>query len=581
MIRSAILFPATAIAAALWLSASANAGDTASAPSPQKQSACRLEFGPGGKLTKDHFLATNGKDQPRKVVEAMAQAFDRLDANGDGVLTMAEFMEVAKKQQNAEEADSAPAKPTAPDDEPVTEPPQPVIPPSILGSAEECSYAVVISSTSLASPEWKAVSDALVKKHHAKLITYKGSVVNCLPALAGLHPRYTAFVTRPNVLGRIYVARIHRLTRHLDADPYTDTIWGIMSAATPQAALRMAEATEPQIVHSAITLTGVHNNMFDEVYTVSDGSKGGWSWKHADKEESGNVGEDTDRVKEFIGKFAALHPDSIVGSGHATERNLEMCFSKGNTEARDGKWYGMANWREPVLIEPDNHPRIFIGAGNCLIGNFHKSADSMAPTLISAYTVNQFVGYTVPTWYGKGGWGTIGLWQNLPGTYSLAEAWYFNNQVITHELQTRFPKSAGLTLPISEKGHGLDEQRIFASGVSGKDEAGMLWDRDVVAFYGDPALRCTLDPKKCPADIKFSLKENNGAGTFEMTVGKPAPGSTGNGPACFRFPKRMPGKITIISGQEYEPVIADDFIILTKPDYTAGKASTVRFRVTR
>ena len=66
----------------------------------------------------------------------------------------------------------------------------------------------------------------------------------------------------------------------------------------------------------------------------------------------------------------------------------------------------------------------------------------MAATLISNYNVNQFVGYIVPTWYGKGGWGTLGLWQHLGGRYSLAEAWFFNNQVITHELKTRYPKSA-------------------------------------------------------------------------------------------------------------------------------------------
>ena len=449
-------------------------------------------------------------------------------------------------------------------------------------SAAECAYAVVISSTSTSTPGWNAVADALVKKHRAKLVVYEGSVVNCLPALAKLHPRYTAFVTRPEVLGRIYVARVHRLTRQLDGDPYTDTRWGIISAATPKDALRLAEATEPRVVQSAITLTGVNNGLFDEVYTISDGGKGGWSWKQRQgPATNGNVGAEADRVKEFVGKFAELHPDSIIGSGHATERNLEMCFSKGNTEARGGKWVGMVNWREPVLIEPDNHPRVFVGAGNCLIGNFHKRADTMAPTLISAYMVNQFVGYTVPTWYGKGGWGTLGLWQSLPGTYSLAEAWFFNNQLITDELRTRFPMSANRSLPISEKGHGLDERRIFLSGVSDRDEAGMLWDRDVVAFYGDPALRCTLDPTKCPADVKFSLTTNwRGLCTVAMTVGNPAPGSTG-GAACYLFPKRLAGKIEIVSGREFAPIIADDFILLTKPDYTPGKTCSVKFRVVR
>jgi zinc protease len=472
----------------------------------------------------------------------------------------------------------------ASDDEPEAEPAMPHVPPEVGEAAGECNYAVVISARSAADRNWKAVAEALLKKHEGRLIVYTGSVVNCLPDLARIHPRYTAFVARPEIVGRQFVARIHRLTRHLDDDPYTDTIWGIVTAATPEAALRVAAATEPRIVHSVISNTGVRNGLYDTVFTLSDGKAGEWYSKSAKGAEKHGSDGDADRTELFVDKFKALDPDAIVTSGHATERNLEMPFSKGNTESYRGKWYGIVNWRRPDVkpsllpIPHSDHPRVFLGAGNCLIGNFHKSADSMAATLISNYGVNQFVGYTVPTWYGKGGWGTLGLWQHLRGRYSLAEAFYFNNQVITHELKTRFPRSADKCLPISEAGYGLDERRIFSSGVSDKDEAGMLWDRDVVAFYGDPALRVTADPGKGPADVETTFSQTKDLCTFDVSVGATTASISRDQPLAYLFPKRLHGKITLLSGQEFAPLITDDFLLVTKPKYDAGSRYKLEFR---
>jgi zinc protease len=409
--------------------------------------------------------------------------------------------------------------------------------------------------------------------------------VNCLPELAKLHPRYTAFVARPEIVGRQFVARIHRLTRHLGDEPYTGTIWGIVSGATPEAALRVATATGPEVVHSVISNTGVSSGLYDTVFTLSDGKVGDWYSKDpAGKEKRGNDG-DADRTATFVDKFKEIKPDAIVTSGHATEMNLEMPFSKGNTEAHNGKWCGIVNWRRAgadesvVEIPQDDHPRVFLGAGNCLIGNFHKSPKSMAATLISNYNVNQFVGYTVPTWYGKGGWGTLGLWQHLGGRYSLAEAWFLNNQVITHELKTRFPKSADKNLRVTEVGEGLDERLLATSGVSDKDEAGMLWDRDVVAFYGDPALRVTVDPGKLTSGVETKLTQNGDDYTLEVRIAKKTAGVSKDQPLAMLFPKRIPGKITIVSGQEYQPVITSQFIMLTKPKYAAESSYKVEFSV--
>ena len=350
--KRATFFVFTAIlAAGLIFSSKASFGaddkpaaDKAKSAAPAKPArvGIRLGFGPDGRISKEKFLADNATDDPKRKA-ALEKLFAVLDANHDGFVTMAEIQAAARRAGPA-----GPPKATAPDDEPTAEPQMPAVSPEAANNAADCDYAVVISDVTAGKPEWKAVADALVKKHDAKLVVYKGSVVNCLPELAKLHPRYTAFVARPEIVGRQFVARIHRLTRHLGDEPYTGTIWGIVSGATPDAALRVATATGPEVVHSVISNTGVNSGRFDTVFTLSDGKPGDWYYKDRDgKEKRGHDG-DADRTELFVDKFKEIKPDAIVTSGHATEMNLEMPFSKGNTEAHNGKWCGIVNWRRPT-----------------------------------------------------------------------------------------------------------------------------------------------------------------------------------------------------------------------------------------
>ena len=314
--------------------------------------------------------------------------------------------------------------------------------------ADDNGYAVVVSADTYADRNWRPVADALVTKHSGTLITYTGEVTNCRSELAKLMPRYTAFVAEPAELGRVYIADVHRMTRTLNDDPYGDTLWGVVSAATADGALRMAQATEPQTIRTAMTLTGVDMRYFQQYFGISDGHAGDWVWKQANGSVTNGMDGNADRTRLFINHWNQMSPDLIVGSGHASERNLEMCFSKGNTFSKAGYWWGKPTGGAPVMIPANDHPRVYLGAGNCMIGNFQNRTNSMAATLINRYGFNQFVGYTVPTWYGEGGWGTLGYWQHLPGRYSLAEAWFFNNQRIIYKLAQRGPLKKSF-LPIS------------------------------------------------------------------------------------------------------------------------------------
>ena len=445
--------------------------------------------------------------------------------------------------------------------------------------AADQGYAVVVSSATYAKIEWRAVADALVKKHDGSLVVHTGPVTACRAQLASLMPQFTAFVAEPQDVGRVFIARIHRMTRALDGDPYGDTVWGVVSAATAAGALRVAQATEPLAVSSALTLTGVNMNLFTQYFGISDGKVGDWVWRRPDGTVTNGADGNADRTALFLGHFVAMQPDLLVGSGHATEGNLEMCFSKGNSIAQDGLWHLVSCTGVRTTIPTNAHPRVFLGAGNCLIGNFQMRPTSMAPTMLDAYGFNQFVGYTVPTWYGKGGWGTLGLWQHMPGRYSLAEAWFFNNQVIVHELLAQHPGAAGTSLPVSESGEGISVPSVLNLD---KDALGLLWDRDVVAFYGDPALRVCLDGARLPADVdtRFSPQAAPGGATnwtLAVRIGTNTAGVHADAPLCLWLPRRMHA-VETISGRQYDPVFAGRFVMLMKPSYATNSSWSVEFR---
>lgn len=500
-----------------------------------------------GKVSREEFVGASKGDK-----EVLEKVFGQLDGNGDGELSMNELMVLMRRGE--------PPKPHGDDDELIAG----------AGASQivkkagkgKPSYAVVMSSLDASNQAWRAVGDALVRKHGASLIVYTGSVTNALESLRTLHPRYTAFVARPEILGRIYVARVHRMTRRLDDDPYGDTQWGIVSAASPTGALHVALATEPAVVRSGIGLTGVNDSLFDELLIINDGKPGEVFWKKKDGKVDRRSEGDADRVKLFTEAWRTMKPQALVGSGHATERNLEMPFSKGNTEIRGGRWVGLENWRTEVPIEVDTTPRVFMGAGNCLIGNFQRRTDSMPAVLMDSYGFNQFVGYTVPTWYGKGGWGALGMWQHFAGTLSLGEAWFYNNQVIIRELLTKHSEIAAKELEISEAGEGMPEGNVMQYG---KDAAGMLWDRDVVAFYGDPALRVLLrkgDAKT--ASPRFTVAKARGR-TLKITC-TGTPPECGDQPLCLWLDSPAPGA-RVSKGAAADSLVTNDFLLLFKPEW--------------
>ena len=389
------------------------------------------------------------------------------------------------------------------------------------------AYTIITSPATMADPAWAAVVSTLSAKHNdAAICTLQNLSENSIAkALRQNQARYVACVLRPEEVGRVLVNDLHRAARRVDEDPWGDCIWGIITGYTAEDAMRIAKADEPLVIKRLLASTNLDHSRFEHSCCITD-------WTGAPVREQDGYTEPTSTTHPadandplldiFTDRLSTKKPQMVVSSSHATPYNLEMPFSRGlifsygnrfhklkpqnfsefGSPLRDamrGKEDGIAALsKEKAAVEPDGETRIWLAAGNCLFGNANHSPNSMCVTALSAYTCNQVVGYTVPSWYGEGGWGTLGtFFGNTAGT-SLAEAWFLNNQFLLHRTKELEPRLMNVTFngeefSPSELIPQFMRQNIEPSQENVKDMLGLVHDRDVVAFFGDPAWRAQLD----------------------------------------------------------------------------------------
>lgn len=408
------------------------------------------------------------------------------------------------------------------------------------------SYTIISSAATMADPAWAAVADTLKKKRQSDvaIITLPELTEETITtALRSTGARYAACVLRPAEVDRTLVNNLHRAARRVDDDPWGDCIWGIITGHSAEDALRIAEAEKPLVIKRLLATTNVGHHRFEHSCCITD-------WGGAPvREQSGYTEPTTTTYPEependqllsvFSQQLETQAPQLVITSSHATQFNLEMPFSRGLIFSYGNRFHNLPAHQLPrfgkpltdalcgdyakidklaaecSIVEPDGEPRVWIAAGNCLFGNAQRSEHSMAVTALSGYSCNQVVGYTVPSWFGEGGWGTLGTFMgNTDGT-SLAEAWFLNNQFLLNRTMQLHPRlldvkfnspkfsPAELIPQLIEKNIRLEENTV-------KDAFGLVHDRDVLAFYGDPAWQAVVDSShaKAPFAINWQSPKN-------------------------------------------------------------------------
>ena len=441
------------------------------------------------------------------------------------------------------------------------------------------SYAVVVSARTNADRSWRPVVEALKKKYSARVITWQSSVREAQNELAAWMPHYTCFVAQPEECGRDFVVAVHRMTRRFDADPYTDTLWGIITGYTADDALRLARQEAPLTLKKCLSGTsGGWLGPFEAGVVFSEGKAGGMRVKSAGGllEEKGCPPDSTRSIVDYFNKEK---PDCFITSGHATQHDWQIgySFKGGQLRHKDGQLFGLdAQGQRFDILSPN--PKVYLPVGNCLIGEV-SGRDCMVTSLIHSAGVLQMFGYTVPTWYGKGGWGIQEYFLGQPGRFTLSEAFFANTQAMLYEIETRFPKSAKVDLEQYglERNRRLLEDLSAKHNISGRDELGLLWDRDTVAFYGDPAWQARPAGAKLAWRQTLTIEGNRCTLTLAADEGGEWPGK----PIIAFLPWRVT-KVKITKGEDAKPVVADNFIMVPmKGEFHGGDKVEIVFTAER
>jgi len=425
-------------------------------------------------------------------------------------------------------------------------------------------YAVVASEATL--KDWAPVVEALKKKHGATLITYRDAVADARKGLAAAFPKYACFVEPlPN---RAFVVAVHRLMRSLDDDPYTDAVWGIVTGYDAAAALRVAETKDPLVVRRGAAGCGLPLEVVVEGAWWSEGKKNEM-WEKARGGAIEKKRCDDDTTSAIVAELNAGKTDLFMTSGHATERDWQIGYSYPNGQFRcaDGKLFGLDLARRRHPIDSSN-PKVYLALGNCLMGHV-PDRDAMALAWMNSGGVRQMVGYSVSTWFGYGGWGTGDYFFRLGGRYTLAESFMLNNVALVHQLETRFPKTARAAIDEYgiETDPDLPNKIARTLGVRERDELGLLWDRDTVAFYGDPAWAARIE-KVADAGYEQKLEEKEGAWAFTVTSNVDG---TWLRPAIAFLPARV-SDARLTSGSA---LVLDNLVLMPPPEKAAKGQSFV------
>ena len=170
---------------------------------------------------------------------------------------------------------------------------------------------------------------------------------------------------------------------------------------------------------------------------------------------------------------------------------------------------------EEIPIASPN-PKVLSAAGNCLMGHICDEG-AIACAWMHSAGVRQMAGYTVPTWFGYGGWGLHKYFTRVSGL-SFAQAFFANMQSLLLQL-SKYEAAEGAAGLLEDAAGDIDAacealyRRCFDSTESreglSRAHLGLLFDRDHVVLYGDPAWPAAVAPPGPPPyTIDFEVTES-------------------------------------------------------------------------
>ncbi len=465
----------------------------------------------------------------------------------------------------------------------------------------ENNYVVLISEDVGTDQEWMMVANRLSAKHSAPIIEFTASPTELIDTLRTLNPRYVAIVDLAENIGRDYVINLHMASRTLDDDIYADFFWGIVTGYDAEAALEMVKnSTEPLLVKDAVATIMELNSAkwFDNYAWVDDHTKGLCGTKRG---RNAAIATDTVAAEEVLRKFTDLYtefdPDLVVTAAHATQKNLEMPYSLGNLKPRGGRLYAEDKFtgKEWDFVDSGKR-RVYAAVGNCLIGDMNNTKESMAAAWISGSKAATMIGYVVTTWHGRNGWGALKYWVTNPSRYTLAEATYINQQDLLHQhnvwtpelLHTKYEFLDEFYDELTNAAERTSEvigREIDLENAQDWDIIGFWHDRDVLAYYGDPAWNVMLQSVEGEEDYTITSEIRDSQCIVTINTGANFSLEQMRGdkfkqehvldlPLSYIFPKRLINP-RLAEGQQWDVALDENFILV----YNAELAPAMTYEI--
>ena len=449
-------------------------------------------------------------------------------------------------------------------------------------AATHCMFAIVCSKAT--SKQWRKAVDTLHSKYAAfwgdkvDVIQYEDDVKGILPKLQRPRPSYCCFLSIYSECTEQFVRSVHSLTRKIDpTNPFTDTLWGILTGQDEADVICIIQQ-DALLVRRVLGGTSVNLNKFQSGIWYSEGEQGVAFRKKLGCKETVKETCLPDATVDIVAELSSERDekrdkgvDMIITSGHATEHdwNIGYSFPSGKLVPIDGKLCGRTLNGELVPVKHGNSPRVYSACGNCLMGHITEK-NCMALAWMHTVGVVQMTGYINSTWFGYAGWGVNTYFIDNPGMLTFAESFFANQQSLIAKLHSEYHEFDNVEDDIPSKKQVLTEEY-----------AGLLYDKDSVAFYGDPAYESRLVTKEDQWSYDISLTELDSSGLspgwskWQMKVRTKHDGSFSR-PPVYIFPCTM-SEYRVIKG---EAIVNCRFVMLPlNGQYTAGKEFSTDFAV--
>ena len=407
-------------------------------------------------------------------------------------------------------------------------------------------YAIVATVETLNDSDWRGVVEALAERRQQEYevvqLTWSD---NLTKEMSALRPKYACFVLQPEEATQARLAEIWKITRNLDDDPYGDVLWGIITGYDAATARRMTQ-TQDVVVERAVAATSIPLDYFKTGVAYDEGQKN----RRKVKEEGAQAVVLNDAPDDTTKAIADALDNAqlFVTSGHASERNWSIGYSykNGFFVAQDGKLIGKPS-NGPAFEINAKGSKVHLASGNCLWGNIDKR-DCMALAMMNHANVDAFVGYVVPTWFGYMGWGVQDYYIEQPGRFTVAEAFFANNQALLYLLE-------------------------HSNGLSAQTVQGLKYDRDVVVLYGDPAWNNALAVQDSGWKQTLTCENSeNGKKIWTLTL-EPmrgeksfalldSNGSERGGRPIVQFFRELVKDPKVLQGEEFNPLVLENFILI-------------------